>query len=211
MLVSHRHTVNSRPIYNVRVPVRGCLLLALKEVCTQRLYFFIFERALDNHRLWAVVIVIKSTCNRTANKSNQPIQNPLLLVTEPRTRDNMFITLSYSITRHKDAWGSGDWVPHILNMNTWMAMRPSYRYKQNRKNFNFVHFQVFRYDTGIQTILSWMVESISRIQSWIRYLYPPTQSWIICDLLDHDIAILVLRHHNPSSSAIIRSEKSPVC
>jgi hypothetical protein len=35
--------------------------------------------------------VIKSNC---ASKSNHPIQNPLLLVTEPRTRDNVFYVLN---------------------------------------------------------------------------------------------------------------------
>jgi hypothetical protein len=37
--------------------------------------------------LWA--IVIKSDCKRSANKSNHPIQNQLLLVTEPRSRDSV--------------------------------------------------------------------------------------------------------------------------
>jgi hypothetical protein len=37
--------------------------------------------------IWAVII--GCNCNRSANKSNQTIQNPLLFVTEPRTRDNI--------------------------------------------------------------------------------------------------------------------------
>jgi hypothetical protein len=36
------------------------------------------------------LIVIKSNCNRNANKSNHPLQNPLLLVMETLTRDNIF-------------------------------------------------------------------------------------------------------------------------
>jgi hypothetical protein len=42
------------------------------------------ERVSDSHWLWAVII--DRNWNRSVNKSNQPIQNPLLLVTEPRTR-----------------------------------------------------------------------------------------------------------------------------
>jgi hypothetical protein len=34
------------------------------------------------------LIVITRDCKEDVNKSNHPIQNPLLLVTEPRTRDN---------------------------------------------------------------------------------------------------------------------------
>jgi hypothetical protein len=44
------------------------------------------ERVLDSHRLSAVI----SDCNRSANKTNHPIQNPLLFVTEHRTRDVIF-------------------------------------------------------------------------------------------------------------------------
>jgi hypothetical protein len=40
------------------------------------------------------LIVIKSGYNNSANKSNQPIQNPLLLVTEPRTRGNTMPNVS---------------------------------------------------------------------------------------------------------------------
>jgi hypothetical protein len=39
------------------------------------------------------VIVIKSNCNRRAHKSNHPIQNPLLLVTESRSHNNMYYNL----------------------------------------------------------------------------------------------------------------------
>jgi hypothetical protein len=41
------------------------------------------ELALGSHRLWAVTSDCnwKCNCNSSANKSNQPIQNPLLLVT----------------------------------------------------------------------------------------------------------------------------------
>jgi hypothetical protein len=36
------------------------------------------------------MIVVKSNCNISANKSNHPIQNKLLLlVTEPQTRDSI--------------------------------------------------------------------------------------------------------------------------
>jgi hypothetical protein len=45
------------------------------------------ERVLGSHGLWAVTIDCNS--NRSTNKSNHPIQNPLLFVTEPRTRDNI--------------------------------------------------------------------------------------------------------------------------
>jgi hypothetical protein len=43
------------------------------------------ERVLGNHQAWAVII--GCNCNSNVNKSNHPIQNPLLLVTEPRTRE----------------------------------------------------------------------------------------------------------------------------
>jgi hypothetical protein len=36
------------------------------------------------------VIVIKFNCYRSANKSNHPIQIPLLLVTKTRTRDKIY-------------------------------------------------------------------------------------------------------------------------
>jgi hypothetical protein len=35
------------------------------------------------------VSVIKFNCNRSANKSNNPVQNPLLSITETRAHDNM--------------------------------------------------------------------------------------------------------------------------
>jgi hypothetical protein len=44
------------------------------------------ERALGSHWLWLRVIVKEGV-----NKSNHPIQNPLLLVTEHRTRDNIYV------------------------------------------------------------------------------------------------------------------------
>jgi hypothetical protein len=37
--------------------------------------------------------MIDYNCNRSANESNHPIQNPLLLVTEPRTRDSILVCL----------------------------------------------------------------------------------------------------------------------
>jgi hypothetical protein len=39
------------------------------------------------------LIVIKSDFNRSVNKFTHPIQSPLLLVTEPRTRDNIYIVV----------------------------------------------------------------------------------------------------------------------
>jgi hypothetical protein len=52
------------------------------------------KRALGSQRLRAAVIVIvivtECNCNSSANKSNHPIQNPLLFDTEPRTRDSMY-------------------------------------------------------------------------------------------------------------------------
>jgi hypothetical protein len=57
-------------------------------------------------------MVIESNCNKSANKSNHPIQNPLLLVTDLWTRDNIFITNSvfgpgcYSFI----GWGDMDWI-----------------------------------------------------------------------------------------------------
>jgi hypothetical protein len=47
------------------------------------------ERALGSHRLWTVIY----DCNISANKSNQPIHNLLLFVTEPRTSDYIYIYL----------------------------------------------------------------------------------------------------------------------
>jgi hypothetical protein len=41
------------------------------------------------------VILNKSNCDRSANKSNHSIQNPLLFVTESRTRDRMFMSTFY--------------------------------------------------------------------------------------------------------------------
>jgi hypothetical protein len=40
------------------------------------------------------LIVIKSNCKRSANKSSHQIQNPLLIVTEPQTRDNTLLKLN---------------------------------------------------------------------------------------------------------------------
>jgi hypothetical protein len=52
------------------------------------------ERALGSHRLWAVISdCIKCDCNSSANKSNHPIPNPLLLVTEPEIRHNTCMLL----------------------------------------------------------------------------------------------------------------------
>jgi hypothetical protein len=44
-------------------------------------------QVLDSHWLWAVIIGYN--CNTSTNKSNHPIKNALLFVTEPRTRDNI--------------------------------------------------------------------------------------------------------------------------
>jgi hypothetical protein len=47
------------------------------------------KRALGSHRLCAVKSACKwkCNCNSSVNKSNRPIQNPLLFVTEPLKRD----------------------------------------------------------------------------------------------------------------------------
>jgi hypothetical protein len=39
------------------------------------------EQVLESHWLWAAIIDFN--CNRSVNKSNHPVQNPLLLVTQP--------------------------------------------------------------------------------------------------------------------------------
>jgi hypothetical protein len=43
------------------------------------------------------LIVNKRDSNRSVNKSNHPIQNPLLLVTEPRTRDNILLSKWFTL------------------------------------------------------------------------------------------------------------------
>jgi hypothetical protein len=42
-----------------------------------------------NHRQSSIVIVLRVIVEEAVNKSSHPIQNPLLLVTELRTRDNI--------------------------------------------------------------------------------------------------------------------------
>jgi hypothetical protein len=51
------------------------------------------ERVLSSHWCWSVAIDCAYKWLQGANNSNQPIQNPLLFVTEPRTRDNINIVL----------------------------------------------------------------------------------------------------------------------
>jgi hypothetical protein len=49
------------------------------------------------------LIVIKSDCKVGVNKSNHPIQNPLLFVTEPRTLDNIvdvIMKMKFRIQKH---------------------------------------------------------------------------------------------------------------
>jgi hypothetical protein len=48
---------------------------------------------IDSRWLWAVMVVTKYDCNKSANKSNHPIQNPLLLVTERWTLDSIKMNL----------------------------------------------------------------------------------------------------------------------
>jgi hypothetical protein len=82
-------TLEGRDFYLVLLKLqKGGLIRTGEQLVSRRQGL---ERVLDSHWLWAViVIVIKHNCNRSANKSNHPTQNPLLLVTEPRTRDNIF-------------------------------------------------------------------------------------------------------------------------
>jgi hypothetical protein len=47
------------------------------------------------------MVVIKCNCTSSTNKSNHPIQNPLLFVTERRTRDNILLHL---IILNKFCW-----------------------------------------------------------------------------------------------------------
>jgi hypothetical protein len=49
------------------------------------------------------LIVIKSDCKRSVNKSNHPIQNPLLLVTEPQTRDSM-LAIKIEFVKHNEVY-----------------------------------------------------------------------------------------------------------
>jgi hypothetical protein len=49
------------------------------------------------------LIVIKSDCKRSINKSNHPLQNPLLLVTEPRTRDSTLV-IKIQFVKHNEAY-----------------------------------------------------------------------------------------------------------
>jgi hypothetical protein len=51
------------------------------------------ERVFGSHWLWAVLIVREGV-----SKSNHPIQNPLLSVTEPRTRDSIFTSRTTEAT-----------------------------------------------------------------------------------------------------------------
>jgi hypothetical protein len=53
------------------------------------------ERVLGNHRLWAVII--DCNCILSGKKSNHSIQTPLLLVKEPRTRDNIKKKFKYEM------------------------------------------------------------------------------------------------------------------
>jgi hypothetical protein len=50
------------------------------------------------------VVAIKSDCNDSANKSNRPIQNPLLFVTEPVIRDNIKMYLREIGCEVKNGW-----------------------------------------------------------------------------------------------------------
>jgi hypothetical protein len=43
--------------------------------------------------------MITSDCKEGANKSNHPIQNPLLLVIQPYTRDNILLTLNHTSSK----------------------------------------------------------------------------------------------------------------
>jgi hypothetical protein len=50
------------------------------------------ERVLGSHLLWTVVVDwLRETVKEGVGKSNHPIENPLLLVTEPQTRDNITV------------------------------------------------------------------------------------------------------------------------
>jgi hypothetical protein len=51
------------------------------------------ERIVGNHRLLAIVILLRVIVEDAINKSNHPIKNPLLLVTEPRTRDSVEVNI----------------------------------------------------------------------------------------------------------------------
>jgi hypothetical protein len=63
------------------------------------------ERVLDSHWLWAVII--DCNCNISASKPNLPIQNPLLLVTELRTRENKKLLKNQYKKFLSRSWGCG--------------------------------------------------------------------------------------------------------
>jgi hypothetical protein len=66
------------------------------------------ERGLESIGLWAVMI--GCNCNRSASKSNYPIQSPLLFFTEPRTHDIVFSVLS-----ERPMGNDGGWWPIRVN------------------------------------------------------------------------------------------------
>jgi hypothetical protein len=62
------------------------------------------ERVLASHWFWAVIIDLN--CNRSANKFKYPIQNPLLLVTEPRTPDSIvsLTVMAWSLAKYQQSF-----------------------------------------------------------------------------------------------------------
>jgi hypothetical protein len=83
------------------------------------------ERVCDMHWLWAVIINCnyKRDCSRRANKSNHPIQTPLLLLTESRTRDT---TIHYITSRR--SWVVG-----------WMAEELRFDSRQDNWGISLLH------------------------------------------------------------------------
>jgi hypothetical protein len=71
------------------------------------------ERDLGSHRLTAVVIVKEGV-----NKSNHLIQNSLLFVTEPRTRDNIIHTcLAVYLQYHEKLSINNNFMPLLLSLS----------------------------------------------------------------------------------------------
>jgi hypothetical protein len=115
------------------------------------------ERVLVSHRLWAVVIVIKSNFSKSGNKSSHPVQN-MLFVTEPRTRDNIILrqTCNFVNFSHLHTGCSTPLVTRLTALNSLVCGCCIPRIRTGRNSVSDFGYTFFLFSDRMTIIVGWL-------------------------------------------------------
>jgi hypothetical protein len=122
------------------------------------------DRVLGSHHFWAVVIV--NNCNRSTNKSNHPIQNPLL-VTESRKRENI-------LSRARVPWLLLQFRSIIKTHNRWLPKTRSIPYWTTKAFSSTV--------TGLVLIYESVTSSVSVVRCLTLHSWTLSRDCILTEL-----------------------------